>query len=84
MGRALVAGLCIVAAAGAGYAVGRSGGADLHRARVVGERLGRERAARDRSAYQAAYTQGRNTGYREAYKAAYGEARKNPSTGGGP
>jgi len=62
MGRSLVAGLCVLAAAGGGYAAGKSKGADLDKARREGQQAGKARAAADRSAYTAAY--------RQAYRAA--------------
>jgi hypothetical protein len=75
---AVVAGLCVAAAAIGGYLAGNSGGADLDRARQVGEQRGRDRAAADRSAYRAAYAEGRKTGYRQAYTSARKAARKGP------
>ena len=66
MGRSFVAGLCVLAAAGGGYAAGKSKGADMDKARRQGEQAGRARAAADRSVYTAAYRQA----YRAALRAA--------------
>jgi hypothetical protein len=71
---ALVAVACALVAAGGGYAAGRSGGADIGRAKATGERLGRERAALDRGGYTAAFAQGRKAGYGQGYRQAYGTA----------
>ena len=57
MGRSLIAGLCVLAAAGGGYAAGKSKGEDLGKARRAGEQAGRARAAADRRIYTTAYRQ---------------------------
>jgi hypothetical protein len=58
MGRSLVAGLCVLAAAGGGYAAGKSKGADLAKARREGQQAGTARASADRGVYTAAYRRG--------------------------
>ena len=67
MRRLLIAGLCVLAAAGGGYAAGRSKGADVGKARRQGEQAGKARAASDRRIY--------TTAYRQAYRAALRAAR---------
>ena len=75
MGRSVIAGLCVLAAAAGGYAAGRSSGADVDRARATGEQRGKARAATDRRGYDAAFAAARKTAYRQAYRTAYRKAR---------
>ena len=68
---ALVAVVCVAVAAGGGYALGRSGGPDIGKAKAAGERAGRARAVADKHSYRVGYAQGRRAGYRQAYRSAY-------------
>ena len=75
MGRSVIAGLCVLAAAGGGYLAGRSSGADVDKARATGEQRGKARASTDKRAYDAVFAAARKTAYRQAYRAAYRKAR---------
>ena len=68
---ALVAVVCVALAAGAGYALGHSGGPDVGEAKAAGERAGQTRALADKHSYRVGYAQGRRAGYRQAYRSAY-------------
>jgi hypothetical protein len=74
----------VVLAAGGGYAVGRSAGADLDAARVAGERQGRaEGSARGAArGYEGGLRAGREVGYKQTYKGAYDRAYKKALGGG--
>jgi hypothetical protein len=69
--------LCVLAAT-AGYAIGRSGGADLDAARAEGNGVGQERSrqAADRRGYAEGRRQGERAGYRATYRRAYRAAER--------
>lgn len=78
----LLAVAVLLAGAGlGGYFLGRSGGADLHRARLLGERLGAAQGTRvgQKKGYELGYRLGYRHAYRHAYRASYATAFRGAS-----
>jgi hypothetical protein len=78
--------LCVLAAAGGGYAIGHSGGPNLANAKRTGAHIGATRgfAEGSRSGYKAGYAEARHSAYRAAYKSARRAAYKKALQGATP